>query len=151
SVNVKATIDAGSTPSSMSADTRREIASVLPAPAQAMTCSWPPRWSMTLFCSPDGVDVEADVDVGIVAPLDPKRRWRKVLRGRIRPRPPGSKQKVPPGPGAARPAPAARHTLRYRCPGTPGRPQPLPAVPRQHEPVWNRLLDCCTLLGTGRR
>ena len=37
SVNVKATIDAGSAPSSMSAATRREIDSVFPEPAQAMT------------------------------------------------------------------------------------------------------------------
>jgi hypothetical protein len=37
SVKVKATICAGSTPSSIRVDTLREIASVFPAPAQAMT------------------------------------------------------------------------------------------------------------------
>jgi hypothetical protein len=56
SVKVKATICAGSTPSSMRKDTLREIASVSPAPAQAMTWRWLPRWAMTFFCSGDGTN-----------------------------------------------------------------------------------------------
>jgi hypothetical protein len=42
-VNVKATIAQGSTPSTTSEATRREIDSVLPEPAHATTCRWPPR------------------------------------------------------------------------------------------------------------
>jgi hypothetical protein len=47
SVNVNATMDAGSAPSAMSAATRRDIASVLPDPAQAITWRSAPRWSTT--------------------------------------------------------------------------------------------------------
>jgi hypothetical protein len=55
SVKVKATIWQGSTPSSMSEQTRREMASVLPAPAHAMTWRWPPRCAITCCCSIEGV------------------------------------------------------------------------------------------------
>lgn len=41
-------------PSSMRAAPRREIASVFPAPAQAITWRWPPRWAITFACSGDG-------------------------------------------------------------------------------------------------
>ena len=46
---------------SISADTRREMASVFPAPAHATTCKWPPRWSITCCCSGDGTKLAVPV------------------------------------------------------------------------------------------
>jgi hypothetical protein len=51
SVNVNAMIARGSTLSWRRPTTRREIASVLPAPAQATICRSPPRYEMVRACS----------------------------------------------------------------------------------------------------
>jgi hypothetical protein len=49
--------------SSLSEDTLREIASVLPAPAQAMTWRRPPRWAITFSVEglKAGVVIDADL------------------------------------------------------------------------------------------
>src|SRR4051812_28206446 len=45
----------------MSEATRREMASVFPAPAQAITCRCPPRWAITLVCSVEGTNTEVAI------------------------------------------------------------------------------------------
>jgi hypothetical protein len=55
SVNVKAIREAGSAPSAMSEATLREIDSVFPEPAQAITWSGEPRWLTTSCCGGERV------------------------------------------------------------------------------------------------
>ena len=67
SVNVNATIDSAGSPSASSEATRCETTSVLPEPAAAMICRWPPRWATAAAASPSRTGI---VVGGLLLPCD---------------------------------------------------------------------------------